>query len=342
MLGSAYVKILVIRFSSIGDVLQCLSVAGALLQKYPQAEIHWVTRSDLEEVVRLQIRIQKVFSISSKSSFAQIKELAARLRQENYTHIYDAHNNLRSHIICWLLRGPFGIWGRSYFIRRHIPRFKRFLLFRFRKRYFEMPFSGQRDLLDPLKPWGISRIPPAAPQIEIPSVVCEKVHAMLPSKPFIAFAASAAYALKRWPLDSWKQLRAQLESYPIVLLGGPKDEFLDEIKRQAPEQVINLVGKLSLVESAAVVKASICLVANDTGVLHMGEQLGVPTVALMGPAPFGFPCRPKTRILELDLWCRPCSKHGQGPCINSEYQKCLRDISSNQVALAVKEITNSI
>jgi ADP-heptose:LPS heptosyltransferase len=79
-------------------------------------------------------------------------------------------------------------------------------------------------------------------------------------------------------------------------------------------------------------------VSNDTGLLHVAEQIGKPSIALMGPAPFGFPSRPKTKIFEIDLSCRPCSKHGQGPCVNSEYQKCMRDIKPEDVSRHLRSL----
>jgi ADP-heptose:LPS heptosyltransferase len=98
-----------------------------------------------------------------------------------------------------------------------------------------------------------------------------------------------------------------------------------------PSRVLNLSGQLSLQESTAAISLCRGLISNDTGLLHVGEQLGKKTIALMGPAPFGFPSRPSTRILELNLPCRPCSKHGQGPCVNEKFQRCLVDITPEQV-----------
>jgi ADP-heptose:LPS heptosyltransferase len=74
----------------------------------------------------------------------------------------------------------------------------------------------------------------------------------------------------------------------------------------------------------------------------VGEQLGKPTVALMGPAPFGFPSRPSTKIMELNLSCRPCSKHGQGPCVNKIYHQCLVDITPDQVAAEIRAKLGSL
>lgn len=100
----------------------------------------------------------------------------------------------------------------------------------------------------------------------------------------------------------------------------------------APERTLNLAGACSLQVSAAVVAESKFLISNDTGLLHVAEQLGTPAIALMGPAPFGFPSRPATSVMEIDLPCRPCSKHGQGPCINKvKFHQCLVDITPSQV-----------
>jgi ADP-heptose:LPS heptosyltransferase len=124
----------------------------------------------------------------------------------------------------------------------------------------------------------------------------------------------------------------------FIILGGPEDLFLKELELHNPARVKNWAGRTDYQESAATVKLAKALVANDTGTLHLGEQLGQKTIALMGPAPFGFPSRTSTKIMQLDLSCRPCSKHGQGPCINEKFHRCLVDISPEMVSLSLKEI----
>lgn len=127
----------------------------------------------------------------------------------------------------------------------------------------------------------------------------------------------------------------------FVVLGGPEDQFLKELEPIAPDRVICLAGQMDLLESARVVASSQALVANDTGLMHVAEQIGKPCVALMGPAPFGFPCRERTIVMELDLACRPCSKHGQGPCVNPEYQKCLRGIPPQDVVKQLRRVLHA-
>lgn len=325
-------KLLILRFSSFGDVTQCLSVPSKIKEKYPQVICHWAVREDLAELLQGHPAIHKVFPLSPKTGAVGLWKLGLELRRQGYTHLYDAHNNLRSHVLTWQIR----FLRKIEFIRKSQKRWKRFLLFRLRINKYEQPFSGQRDLLEPLAPWGIDRSSPAPPQLFVDDLKLQLAlrklnQANISTKNFIALAPSAAFLLKRWPMENWVQL---IEDFPLqkfVLLGGPNDYFLDLIAQKFPQRVLNLAGQCSLLESAAIVQLSKALVANDTGLLHVAEQLGHPAIALMGPAPFGFPSRSLTQILQLDLACRPCSKHGQGPCVNPRFQLCLRGITPEKV-----------
>jgi len=335
-------KILIIRFSSFGDVLQSLSIAGRLGESFPGAEIHWVTRAEFVPLLQGHPHIKKVWSVGKGAGFKDVLNLGRHLREERFTHIYDAHNNLRSHLLGWMLNGflAWRVWtGRHKFLRRSIYRWKRFLLFRFRYNLFPKPFSGQFALLEPLAAWSIPAEAPPPPQLFLDAAA----QAGPPQWPaglteFVALAPSAAFALKRWPMEHWKALVGMFPQTQFVVLGGPEDVFLQELAEAFPGRVYNLAGQLSLLESAAVVARAHALVSNDTGLMHVAEQVGKPCLALMGPAPFGFPSRALTTIFELDLACRPCSKHGQGPCINPEFQKCLRDIRPSTVADALRRI----
>lgn len=334
-------KILLIRFSSFGDVLQTLSVAGRLGTSFPHAEIHWVTREDFVPLIERHPQVHKVWSLRKGSRFRDLLVLGQELRKERFTHIYDAHNNLRSRLLGWVLNGFLGwrLWtGQHRFLRRSIYRWKRFLLFRFHKNLFPKPFSGQFALLEPLRKWGLPVEAPAPPQLFLDPRAGAKAFQYAPQGDFVTLAPSAAFPLKRWPIEHWRELIALMPEVRFVVLGGPDDTFLQELADAFPERVTNLAGRLSLMESAFVVGASQALVSNDTGLMHVAEQLGVSCMALMGPAPFGFPSRHKTKIFELNLNCRPCSKHGQGPCVNPEFQKCLRDIRPAAVADSLRRV----
>jgi lipopolysaccharide heptosyltransferase II len=339
-------KILLIRFSSFGDVVQCLSVPTVLKNQFPDSEIHFLTKTDFSGLIETHPEVNKVWKLNKQKGFNGLSELIQDLRLENFTLIYDAHNNLRSHLIVWGLRHWFSLSPKPRLIRRSLYRWRRFLLFNFRINLFKQPFSGQRDLLAPLTPWGISENLPPVPQIFIRASIKNKMLNLIENKgykekSFISLAPAAAHALKKWPKEYWQKLVINWNTQ-FIILGGPKDYFLAEIAAEAPDRIINLAGQLSLEESAAVIALSQLLITNDTGLLHVAEQLGHAAVALMGPAPFGFPSRyDSTLILEKVLACKPCSKHGQGPCRNPNFHECLRSISPEQVlAAAQKQLTS--
>lgn len=327
-------KILIIRFSSIGDVVQCLSVASKLKEAYPGSEIHWVTRKDMQGLLSNNKNIDKVWALNKAEGVFGLLKFAIQLRKENFSRIYDAHNNSRSFVIRLVLN-PFGLGPMT--LIRSVERWKRFLLFQFRINKFEQPFSGQRDFLTPLKKWGIQASLPKTPQMFISTEALNIASELIKHhSPFIALVPSAAFLLKRWPKEYFTQLILELPDAKFVCLGGNEDTFIEEISSAAPGRVLNLAGKCSLQISAAVIQHSQLVVANDTGLMHIAEQLGKPLIALMGPAPFGFPSRrPATTILERNLACRPCSKHGQGPCVNKNFHECLVDIKPEEVASIV-------
>jgi ADP-heptose:LPS heptosyltransferase len=322
-------KILIIRFSSIGDLTQALSIPGFIKSYVPEAEIHFVTRQDLSALVQNHPAIDHVWTLDRKEGFAGLMSLIKKLNSENFTHIYDAHNNLRSFFIRKLVHA-------NVTLVRPMKRFKRFLLIHFQVNLFEKPFSGQRDLLEPLAKWGMKFKLPPTPQLFLsPEIKNPADHI----KNYVALVPSAAYQLKRWPIEYWDELIKKNPKQNFVVLAGAEDEFTQKLNSNS--NVFNLTGKTDLLSSAEVIQHSLLTITNDTGLLHFAEQLGKPAIALMGPAPFGFPSRPSTLILERDLPCRPCSKHGQGPCKNKIFQECLKSISVDEVSEKMRRILDA-
>ncbi len=340
-------KILIIRFSSLGDVLQSLSIPAKIKNQdspFQSAKIHFLTRSDFKDLVEKNPYIDQRFFFEKGSGVKGLWKLLLLLRKENYTFIYDAHNSTRSKIIksfLWFTGVFLNLKNGLSILTKSQNRWKRFLLFRLRRNHFELPFSGQRDFLQPLKDWGFDSRSPKTPVLFIPERHFDKPRKIFSdkiSRPFITLAPMAAHALKRWPLEYWQKLVTENPGQFFVALGSePERTELDQIKGQ---NFLNLAGQLSIMESGAMIMLSRLLISNDTGLMHIAEQTGKNCIALMGPAPFGFPSRPNTVILQRDLYCRPCSKHGQGPCVNPEFQKCLRDISVSEVSHVLNRILN--
>lgn len=322
-------KILIIRFSSIGDLTQALSIPSFIKTYHPSAEIHFVTRADLSVLTENHPHIHKTWTLDRKAGFFGLIKLARELNKQNFTHIYDAHNNLRSFFIRLFVKSNFTLV-------RPMMRLKRFLLIQFHVNLFEKPFSGQRDLIKPLEKWGYKFQQPDAPQLFINPEVKKNAAAITSEKDYIVLAPSAAYELKRWPLEYWDELIKNNTDKLFYILAGKEDTFTQKLNTN--KNVINFTGQTDLATSAAIIEKAKLAICNDTGLLHFSEQLGKPTIALMGPAPFGFPSRSSTFIFEKKLKCRPCSKHGQGPCTNPTYQECLKSITPTEVSDKMKHL----
>ncbi|MDZ4676641.1 MAG: glycosyltransferase family 9 protein [Oligoflexia bacterium] len=327
-------KILIIRLSSIGDIIQCSAIPRHLRKKFPRAEIHWLVRSDNRELVAYNPYVSRVISFERALGFKGWLAQSKILADAGYTHVYDAHNNLRSHILSFYLRPKF-------FLRRSKSRIKRFLLFVFKINLFGKRYRAVDSYLSPLARWGIM-IDDKGPELHLAPGILTKVKQQIAweGKPWIAIAPATAWAKKTWPLDYWKVVVTKilkLTDYNVLILGGPKDGFCKDLIINQ-QRVLSLQGKLTLLESAAAVSLCHTLVAADTGILHMAECLQKNVVGILGPTPFGHPYRKTSKALQTQLWCQPCSKDGSGPCVNPTYQKCMKLITPEMVLEELKTI----
>jgi heptosyltransferase-2 len=330
-------KVLIIRFSSFGDIVQCSSVVELISQKYPDAVIDWVTRSEFDYLVKLNHDVNTVWSFNKKLGFKGLIDLGLKLRALDYDHVYDAHNNLRSSLLSLMMRSK--IFSRPNWLTRPKDRLKRVLLFTFRINTFPRPFKGINSYRAPLMKWGITPNQDAKLVTwDFNPQALEKVDPFLKNKKTIILVPSAAWEMKRWPLPLWKKLISIMPDYKFVVLGGKEDHFCEELKEIDPARVENLAGKLSLVESCAMISKSELVISADTGLLHVADVMGVKALSLMGPTAFGFTTGKQIITMEVDLPCRPCTKDGRGSCSQDVYQKCMVDITPEKVALEAQRL----
>lgn len=322
-------KFLIIRFSSIGDIIQCMGIIGGIRERFADVEIHWITRKDMVGTLSMDGRIDKIWVFDKGTGLAGLLKMAADLRKEHFDYIYDAHSNIRSNILKLIVAPlPF---AKPYVALRSKERGKRFLLFKLGINHFDKPFRGMVSFQKPLKKWGITHFPDTYRDWHFPDEIRSRYEDFI-TKDMVTLVPSANWEMKRWPVAYWKALVALLPEYRFVILAGPKDTFCEEIRSAAPERVINLAGKTSLMESSYIVLRSNLVISADTGFMHAADLFRVPAFALMGPTAFGFPTGPTVEILETALPCRPCTKDGRGKCKLAVYQKCMVDITPQQVA----------
>lgn len=343
-------RILIIRFSSFGDIFQALEAAAHIKRIDSSASIDWLIRQDFAELLEDQALVHKVIAFDRKSSAWELIQLSWSLAPD-YSRVFDAHNNLRSLLVRMVIRV---YWILHYFssgknasiLTRPKDRFRRFLFFRFRLPVLPKPFRGSESFLRPLRKWYPElsfKFESATWSANIDADNCgEEVLSQFKSWKssrdgiVVAFAPSAAWPNKRWPIDRWMKLaKVWLDVNPasrFLLLGGPDDTFLHQIAAElGPNTVYDSVGKSSLLQSAKLLSQVDALVANDTGLLHVADRLTLPSVAIIGPTAFGYPASRHSRVAEVELPCKPCSKDGRDRCTNSENLKCLKRVSPEQV-----------
>jgi heptosyltransferase-2 len=335
-------KILIIRLSSFGDIIQALVVLEGVKKRFPNSEIHWLIRSDFKELIDNHPLIDKVHHVAKGSKFAELKLLAKDLKKEGFTRVYDAHNNTRSNLLGLFFLLP-RLLGKIKWLERPKNRFKRLLLFKLRINLFPWPFVLMKSYLAPLAKWKVSKELTKNKHLYIDENSQNKANSFVKDlDSYICFAPSAAWELKRWPIEYWQKLSELLPDENIVFLGGPGDDFIENFLMNSDPQrsgkMLNLAGKLSYAESCSIIENAKAIVGGDSGLTHAGDSFGIPTFCIIGAAAFAYPARSTTRILDHKLSCKPCSKDGRGKCINSEYKACLFGITPEMISAQIKAL----
>lgn len=338
-------KVLIIRFSSIGDIIQCMSITKGIKNSWSDAEIHWITRKDMSAMLHTDPHVEHIIEFDKELGIWGLLKLALKLRKEKYDYIYDAHLNIRSKVVKfilspWLLR-IFGLAPKC--VSREKNRIRRLLFFSFNMRSaIKLPFRGMLSFQKPLKKWGIKFNNNLSKKWRFPAETIERIDNgilkdfLSDNIPAITIIPSAAWPLKRWPVSHWMKLIALLPDYKFIILAGPDDSFCWEIEGIAPNRTLNLAGQTSLMDSFYIVSRSQFVISADTGFLHAADLFGINSIALMGPTAFGHPSGNTVKVLEIDLPCRPCTKEGNRECKLMEDRKCLVDISPEMVIKTLK------
>lgn len=337
-------KFLIIRFSSIGDIIQCMSIVNGIKNKYPDAIIHWISRKDMSSFLAMDTRINKVWHFDKTKGFKGLITIAKELKKEKFDFIYDAHSNIRSNVLKSILvprwKRLFGL-GPKYTLRSK-DRIKRVLLFKFGIDKFPMPFKGMLSFQKPLHKWGINNFSDDNRKWFFPKKLKEKIDTNIfdglniNMHKFITIVPSAAWAMKRWPVSHWKELVKSMSDYQFLILAGPADTFCKEIVDVAPDRCFSLAGKTNLIESCYVVSKSNLVISADTGFLHAADMFKIKGISIIGPTAFGFATGKHIKTINLGMNCQPCTKDGSGKCSQKIYQQCLVDISSKMIANEAK------
>ncbi len=336
-------KFLIIRFSSIGDIVLTTPVIRCLKQQVPDAEVHFLVKDKFRPVVEHNPYLDKIH-VLAHSWELMIEEL----KTEEYDYIIDLHHNaktlrlkraLSAHRAPWA--GPGGKKKSFSFYKLNIQKYfytafkinmlpKVHIVDRYMKTVESFGVKNDGQGLD----YFINEKEETKKE-DIPA----SHHAG-----YIAGVIGAAHSTKRWPVNKWKEFCKNLQ-HPIILLGGSEDRVRgDEIAAVDTVKVYNACGKFSLNESADLVKKAKLVITHDTGLMHIAAAYKKPIISLWGNTVPAFGMTPyfgdvtratvqnrDTGIMQVNkLWCRPCSKIGFDKCPLGHF-KCMERIAAEDV-----------
>lgn len=318
-------KNLIIRFSSIGDIVLTTPVIRCLKNQIPDAEIHYLTKEQFLPVLEANPYIDKIFSINDK-----IAEVLPDLKNESFDHIVDLHKNFRSKGIIFNLRKPVASFSKVNFKKWLVVNLKINKLppVHIVDRYFQaVEKLGVKN-----DGKGLDYFIPEKDEVDLKTIP------QLFQNGYIGWVIGGMHYTKMFPEE--KIIEACLRiNKPIVLLGGKSDfEKGERIRNITGEKVFNACGKYSINQSASLVKQADKIITNDTGLMHIAAAFRKEIISLWGNTipEFGmYPYMPgdenKSHILEVkNLSCRPCSKLGYTACPKKHFD-CMKRIDVEEL-----------
>lgn len=331
-------RILAIKFSSIGDIVLTMSPLKTIKSIFPSAKIDFLTLIDFAPILEGNKYIDRIIPFDRNAGFVKLIKTGKWINNSDYDLVIDFHNSLRSKIIRFIIRNI----PKRYLKK---PRWKRLLLFKFRKNIFPADFSQLKLLHQPIKEWMNDKKYPL-PELFISEIEKKQAETMLKrnsvKKPYITIIPGAAWPQKTWLIDNYCKLLTDLknqENADFVILGGKNDNICNEIAKCDPT-IINLQGKISLREAMSIIVNSKYVIGADTGLVHAAEALGKRVVAILGPTSCetgaGVNREDSITIENNDIWCRPCSQAGKRKCYRDE-QYCMTTITPKIVLSKITE-----
>ena len=333
-------NILVIRLSSMGDVILASAVFGALAEKYPAAAISLVTNADYAGMFAADRRLQRVFAYSRSSPTGP---LSAEIKAIHWDRIVDLQNNRRSQRLIAELNPDALV---TKFDKMHR---QRALLLLCRVNVYD----ARRTVLHRYLETALGQAPAAGdeerfvPRLMLPqdAVVpgLELPDDAPPAMPMLALMPFCAWRNKQWPLSNFEAVgRHFLQlGWQVLILGGPADHSAAEaLGGRLGRGAISLTGKIQLHQTAAALARCSLALGGDTGLSHLARAVGVKTCMIFGATArhFGFfpQGSPPFAVLERNEWCRPCHPHGGNSCLRLGRRPCLELITADD---AIKALT---
>ncbi|MCF8331749.1 MAG: glycosyltransferase family 9 protein [Bacteroidales bacterium] len=330
-------KVLIIRFSSIGDIVLTTPVIRCLKNQQPETEIHYLTKKAFSAVLKANPYIDKIHEFDR-----DLGNIIQNLLDEDFDYIVDLHRNLRSRIVKSRLQKPTGTFSKLNRSKWILVNAKINLLpdIHLVERYFKavektgVSYDGE----------GLDYFILNEEQMDMKEFVSSDF-----SENYMLVVVGGKHKTKKIP--EHKLVRICNEAgFPVILSGGKEDiQQAEAVAGQLSVPVYNTCGRHSINESAYFVKKATVVLSPDTGLMHIAAAFRKPLITLWGntvPAFGMYPFLPdnekyRYRIHEIkDLNCRPCSKIGFERCPQGHF-RCMNEIKEEEVLKSIREVVKT-
>ncbi|GAB1468257.1 glycosyltransferase family 9 protein [Candidatus Cloacimonadota bacterium] len=317
-------KILIIRLSSLGDIVLTESICALLHESYPQAEIHYICKPAFADLPALFATEVKVIPYNKSLQFHK------QLRETYYDIVIDLHGKLASCLLLLFSNATKKLgYNKQRSIRQAIV-----------KGNHKLNIDSTVQLYtSSLKKLGIGTSW-QYPKLKRPNNISSDLsHDILPNT--IALFPGATHFTKRYPVDMWIKFINQNRCYNYALFGSNYDLALcNAIAAEIDQPCENYAGLLGYEDLLIALKRCVLVISGDTGPMHVAAAINIPQIALFGGTHprLGFrPLNDKAKILCLDLSCQPCSLHGDKACPLGHFN-CMRLLDAETIIHAIHEI----
>lgn len=336
-------KILIVQTAFIGDVILTLPLLQVLRRNFPNSKIDFMLIPRTAELLKNHPDVDEVIIFDKKGKDRGLRGLIRILKlifAKNYDVAFIPHRSFRSAVIPFLagIKTRIGFDKSAFsFLYTHVVSYRSI-------------HEVERNL-SLLEPIGINvnskEFPNLFPSDDDRNYIDKILVDVNPN--LIGIAPGSIWATKRWLKERFAELIRLLinDGFAIVLIGGMEDiKLCEEIKRDSGlKNVYNFCGKLSLLQSAELIRRCVVLISNDSAPMHIAVAMRTPVVAIFGPTvpEFGFyPYGDRDKIVQVEnLYCRPCGIHGGKRCPEGHF-KCMRLIEAKAVYEKVKDLVRSL
>ena len=309
-------KILVIRLSSLGDIILSFPLLKKLKENFPKSEIHFLTKKNYEEIVSINPNVDRVILLDSS-----LTKLRSRIKNEKYELIIDIHKNFRSLFV--------NMFNGNKVVRYKKENLKKFLLVNFKINLFQEITPIYKKYLKTVNNY----LNNEDYDFSWSELLFSKDNNT--NMNYIVVSPSAKHFTKTYPADNFIEYIKKFQENKIVLVGdnSKKDKDICEYIQSRCSNVLNLCGKLDMKSLANILYNSEYVVCNDSAILHFSEAVGKRVVAIFGSTvrEFGFyPQLKDSRVIENKyLKCRPCTHIGRDSCPEKHF-KCMIEVRINE------------